>query len=72
MYQMYAYSKKYKTSEIWMLYPVNPEMRDHEEISFKSDDDVHVRLFFVDVANVENSLNHLRSKLTQEFRTDEC
>ena len=27
MYQMYAYSKKYGTSEIWLLYPVNDEMR---------------------------------------------
>ena len=29
MYQMYAYSKKYGTPEIWLLYPVNEEMRNH-------------------------------------------
>lgn len=28
MYQMYAYSKKYNTKEIWLLYPVNEEMKD--------------------------------------------
>ena len=63
MYQMYAYSKKYDTPEIWLLYPVNPEMRDHQDISFDSDDGVNVRLFFVDVANIENSLRALRDRL---------
>ena len=63
MYQMYAYSKKYDTPEIWLLYPVNPEMRDHQDISFDSDDGVNVRLFFVDVANIENSLRDLRTRL---------
>ena len=38
MYQMYAYSKKYKTSEIWLLYPVNDDMRDHTNIRFDSGD----------------------------------
>ena len=64
MYQMYAYSKKYGTSEIWLLYPVNPEMRDHQDISFDSNDGVKVRLFFVDVANIEDSLSELKTFLT--------
>ncbi|MBR5735154.1 MAG: hypothetical protein IKX79_06430, partial [Desulfovibrionaceae bacterium] len=63
MYQMYAYSKKYNTSEIWLLYPVNSEMRGHDDISFKSEDGVKVQLFFVDVANIEHSLNELRARL---------
>lgn len=63
MYQMYAYSKKYETSEIWLLYPVNEGMRGHSEISFDSDDGVNVRLFFVDVANIETSSKDLRNKL---------
>ena len=63
MYQMYAYAKKYRTSEIWLLYPVNPEMRDHSDIVFRSDDGVDVRLFFVDVANIEDSLRDLRSRI---------
>ena len=65
MYQMYAYSKKYETPEVWLLYPINPEMRDHSDISFVSDDGVNVRLYFVDVANIENSLVTLRSYLTE-------
>lgn len=63
MYQMYAYSKKYETSEIWLLYPVNEEMRGHQDISFDSDDGVKVRLFFVDVAHIERSLKSLREQL---------
>ena len=63
MYQMYAYAKKYRTSEIWLLYPVNPEMRDHTDIAFQSDDGVDVRIFFVDVANIEDSLRDLRSRI---------
>lgn len=63
MYQMYAYSKKYDTSEIWLLYPVNTEMRDHQDILFDSNDGVNVRLFFVDVANIEESLSELKTFL---------
>ncbi len=59
MYQMYAYAKKYQTSEVWLLYPQNAEMGNHkdkEEIAFHSDDGVNVRLFFVDLAHIEESL----------------
>ena len=63
MYQMYAYSKKYGTPEIWLLYPLNPEMRDHSDISFSSNDGVNVRVFFIDVANIEDSLSALRFRL---------
>ncbi len=63
MYQMYAYSKKYETSEIWLLFPVNYEMRNHIDISFDSDDGVNVRIFFVDVAKIEESLSDLRERL---------
>ena len=63
MYQMYAYSKKYETPEIWLLYPVNEEMRNHAPISFYSGDDTYVRLHFVDVANIENSLKELKDKI---------
>ena len=65
MYQMYAYSKKYLTSEIWLLYPVNSEMRNHAEIEFCSNDMVNVRLFFVDVADIEKSLLLLKDRLAQ-------
>lgn len=63
MYQMYVYSKKYQAPEIWLLYPVTEEMRGHSEIQFKSDDGVHVRAYFVDVANAEKSMRDLARKL---------
>ncbi len=63
MYQMYAYSKKYETSEIWLLYPLNDEMRDHSEIKFESGDGTTVRLHFVDVAHIEDTLEELKNKL---------
>lgn len=63
MYQMYAYSKKYGASEIWLLYPLNDEMRGHGEIKFESGDGTTVRLHFVDVAHIEDSLNELKAKI---------
>lgn len=66
MYQMYAYSKKYDTSEIWLLYPMNDEMRNHKEIHFKSGDGTVVRIHFVDVKNIEDNLNGLKRKIGDE------
>lgn len=66
MYQMYAYSKKYGTSEIWLLYPVNSDMKNQETITFDSGDGATVSLFFVDVANIEESIEKLFTKLSTE------
>ena len=63
MYQMYAYSKKYETSEVWLLYPINEDMRDHPAIEFYSGDNTYVRLFFVDVDNIEDSLKELKQRI---------
>ena len=67
MYQVYAYAKKYETGDVWLLYPATEEMRGHEDIVFKSDDNVQVRVFFVDVAKIEESLDELRGRLGVEF-----
>lgn len=64
MYQMFAYSKKYNTPDVWLLYPATEEMK--KDIVFKSyglDGDVTVSVFFVDVARIEASLSVLRDKL---------
>ena len=63
MYQMYAYSKKYQTSEIWLLYPLNDEMRGHSDIKFESGDGTTVRLHFVDLMRMPETLEELRDKL---------
>ena len=65
MYQMYAYSKKYQTEEIWLLYPVNEKVRKCNDICFDSGDNTKVQVFFVDVADIENSLTKLKEKLEQ-------
>lgn len=73
MYQMYAYSKKYQTPEIWLLYPIN-EVLGKTDISFKAHNDekveTNVRLFFVDVTNIEESLGLLKKQLIQEVNKD--
>ena len=69
MYQMYAYSKKYKTPEIWLLYPETEEMRSHAPIEFVSSDgsmETHVHVHFVDLENIENNLSELRTKIYKE------
>ena len=58
MYQMYAYSKKYLTEvcpnpEVWLLYPVNDEMRNHKNIEFDSGNGTMVKVFFVAVEKIE-------------------
>ena len=65
MYQMYAYSKKYETPEIWLLYPLNDEKRDHSDIEFESGDGTTVRLHFVDLTRMPETLEELREKLEE-------
>lgn len=62
MYQMYAYSKKYNTSEICLLYPLNSEMRGHTPIVFDSGDGTTVKVYFMDIANIESSIDDLKSR----------
>lgn len=62
MYQMYAYSKKYRTPDIWLIYPINDEVRDLPAISFNAienkNSNVSVNVIFVDwdSDNINNSL----------------
>ena len=63
MYQMYAYSKKYSTPDIWLLYPQNDEMKGHPPISFSSGEETHVNIHFVDLENIDNNLDELREKI---------
>ena len=71
MYQMFAYSRKYDAREIWLLYPLNQEMKGHAPIRFDSVSPVNgqiettVRLHFVDVENIEESLEALRDALEE-------
>lgn len=66
MYQMYAYAKKYNTNEVWIIYPINKDMQDVEDIVFKSDDGVKVKVFFVDVSDITTSI----CKLVERWEED--
>lgn len=69
MYQMYAYSKKYKHKgsdicpDVWLLYPLNRDMRSHAPIEFDSGDNTKVRIHFVDLEHVEENLKELMDKI---------
>lgn len=66
MYQMYAYSKKYKTSEIWMLYPLSENIRNDEFIEFNSGDNTIVKVHFIDLINIEENLEVLKNRLEND------
>ncbi len=67
MYQMYAYSKKYETPEVWLLYPINNDIRNIEPINFDSGDDTNVRLHFVDIEHIIESLEELKDKINKNI-----
>ena len=69
MYQMYAYSKKYHTPDIWLIYPISDEVRGLPAISFNAIENetcnVSVNVFFVDLDSerIGESLKELYSKI---------
>ena len=65
MYQMYAYSKKYQTSEIYLIYPVNQEMRSHCPIQFDSGDGTRVNVCFIDIIDMESALLALKNSMNR-------
>lgn len=58
MYQMYAYHKKYNAENVTLIYPKTDKM-DEEMLSYKGEDKVTVRAVFVDLMDVEASLEAL-------------
>ena len=59
--------------DVWLLYPVNSAMRKYTEnnqtiefISMLGDEkDVHIRLFFVDLKEIGQSMQTLKSRLEE-------
>lgn len=49
-----------------MLYPLNDKMIEKSKIKFSSDDGTIVNIYFVDVANIENSLFDLKNRLEEK------
>ena len=65
MYQMYAYAKKYEENgiipEIYVIYPKTKDMI--ETKYFESNDGVKVNIFFIDLVNIEESLEELKNMI---------
>jgi 5-methylcytosine-specific restriction enzyme subunit McrC len=66
MYQMYAYSKKYKAKNIFLIYPYSNAMS-KTEIKYASDDDVKVEVAFIDLLNANKSINNLVKTVTDSL-----
>ena len=70
MYQMYAYSKKYHTPNIWLIYPWNDDIRDVGQLSFDAIQNemmnVSVKVFFVDLNDYKSSLQTFYELVYQE------
>ena len=68
MYQMYAYYKKYHTSEIWLLYPFYSDVAELKDLTFKAiqDEDqvVNVSIMFVDLEHYQESVSELFDRLS--------
>ena len=67
MYQMYAYQKKYDAKNVTLLYPKTEQVQT-ENIEFREiyDDGVIVRVRFVDLFDIQNSLASLQTDLFQQ------
>lgn len=69
MYQMYAYSKKYHASDIWVLYPENKEMNNTKGLYFTSNipegENTTIHLFFVNLGEnkIQDSMRELFEKV---------
>ena len=64
MYQMYAYQKKYDAKNVTLLYPKTEQVQT-ENIEFREiyDDGVVVRIRFVDLFDIQNSLTAMQEEL---------
>ncbi len=75
MYQMYAYSKRYNVTDIWLIYPQNEVNHATEEGDtpqcFISDEnnntiETRVHIFFVNLEKIEDSIGVLLEKVQEK------
>ena len=63
MYQMYAYSKKYGSKNVILLYPNAENTIINKTIEFESNNGTSVKVKFIDLFNIKYSINSLISEL---------
>lgn len=56
MYQMYAYHKKFNVRKVILVYPKAEQFISNKKINYYSQDGVDIRINFVDLFNLNNSL----------------
>lgn len=59
MYQMYAYQKKYDAQNVTLIYPMT-DKTGNSKIEYQSEDGVTVKIRFVDMYRVKESLKNLQ------------
>lgn len=67
MYQMYAYQKKYDAENVTLLYPLTEKISEGSGIEFQSKDNVTVRVRFVDLFNLKESLNSIAEEIADKY-----
>ena len=66
MYQMYAYQKKYQAQNVTLLYPLTDKVEQEKDIRFVSDDGTEIRIRFVDLFDLKNSISRLIDELFEK------
>ena len=63
MYQMYAYQKKYDANHVRLVYPMTKKLTPEEPISYKALDGAQVHVEFVDLYDINNSIEVLVNRI---------
>ena len=66
MYQMYAYQKKYSSENVTMIYPMTDKV-ENKGIQYQSKDGVNVKIFFVDLYCINESLEKLIEVMSKDY-----
>ena len=65
MYQMYAYQKKYTSENVALLYPLTEKVEQDKDIRFLSHDGTEIKIRFIDLFDLKNSLNMIISEIKE-------
>ena len=66
MYQMYAYQKKYSSENVTLIYPMTDKV-ENKGIQYQSKDGVNVKIFFVDLYCINESLEKLIEEMSKDY-----
>ena len=62
---MYAYQKKYTSENVTLLYPLTEKVEQDKDIRFLSYDGTEIKIRFVDLFDLKNSLNMLITEIKE-------